>query len=65
MTHLRRILLLLLVFALLAGCSSGGRPIRRSWTPRNPADIFVDLIDQISGIGDGIARQFRRMTPKW
>ena len=64
MTRLCRIIGLLIILALIVGCSSGG-PIReRRWLPRSPADIFIDLIDQVSRLGDSIARQFQRMTPR-
>jgi hypothetical protein len=58
----RRLLLLLLVLALVVGCAGDGRLPRIRLPRRGPVDVFIDIIDQVSRLGEGISRQIRRMT---
>lgn len=53
---------IVVVCALVIGCSSPWRPPRLRLPRRGPVDVFIDLIDQVSQLGESIARQFRGMT---
>ncbi|MBN1247850.1 MAG: hypothetical protein JXC32_09340 [Anaerolineae bacterium] len=63
MTKMPRILAILLVVALLTACARdwgprGWRPPRLRLPEKGPVDLFIDIIDQVRGIGRGITRQF-------
>ncbi|MGC9347919.1 MAG: hypothetical protein ACP5JG_07265, partial [Anaerolineae bacterium] len=58
-----RILAVILVVTLLVGCSNVSRWARRFRLPKKgPVDIFIDIIDQVRGIGRSLSRQIQRMT---
>ncbi|MGC9523010.1 MAG: hypothetical protein ACP5HG_14145 [Anaerolineae bacterium] len=59
---LRWISVCLVVLLLASACSGRGRLPRWRLPDRGPVDVFEDIIDQVSRIGDGIARQFRGFT---
>ena len=62
MTALRLVLTLGLVVGLVAGCSGQWRFPKWRLPRRGPVDVFLDVIDEVSRLGEGIARQFRGMT---
>ena len=59
MSRMRTVVLVVLVVALLVGCSGIGRLPRWRLPRRGPVDVFIDLIDQVKHIGQSMARQFR------
>jgi hypothetical protein len=61
MSKIRTMVLLVLVVALVAGCSGIGRLPRWHLPRRGPVDVFEDLIGQVKQIGQSVARQFGGM----
>ena len=61
---LRIWLALSLVVAVMAvaGCSSAWHPPKVTLPRRGPVDVFLDVIDQISQLGESIARRFRGLS---
>ena len=61
MSKLRVILLVVLIATLVVSCSGELRFPKWRLPRRGPVDVFIDLIDQVKGIGQGVARQFGGM----
>ena len=57
-----RLLACVLVLTMVVGCASDGSVPRVRLPRRGPVEIFVDLIDQVSRLGESVGRQIRRMT---
>jgi len=57
------ILTVLLVVALVAGCSGDWRPKLPQLPTRSPVDVFLGIIDQVKNIGRSLSRRMRSMGP--
>ena len=63
MRKMKVILTVLLIVALVAGCSGGWRPKWPRLPKKSPVDAFLGIIDQIRSIGRSLSRQMRSMGP--
>ncbi|MCU0519342.1 MAG: hypothetical protein MUF84_01415 [Anaerolineae bacterium] len=53
---------LVVVSMVVAGCSGAWRPPRVTMPRTGPVDVFLNIIDQVSRLGESIARQFRGLA---
>jgi hypothetical protein len=58
----RCVIAVVLVLTLVVGCAADGRLPRVRLPRRGPVDVFLDVLDQVSRLGESIGRQFGRMT---
>ena len=63
MRKVKVVLAVLLIVALVAGCSGDWRSKRPRLPDKGPVDVFLRIIDQVKGIGRSLSRQFRSMSP--
>ena len=63
MRKIKVVLTVVLIVALVAGCSDGWRPPRLRLPDKSPVDVYLGIIDQVKGIGRSLSRQFRSMSP--
>jgi len=63
MRKVKVVLAVLLIVALVAGCSGDWRPKWPRLPDKGPVDVFLGIIDQVKGIGRSLSRQFRSMSP--